>query len=104
MRQQFPDEEQCGQSPPSELETPLDQLPMCFEAQEVANCTLGPDGRTFDGISVPCLAVEAILEEVEVTPLADANPEVISEMLRLIMWRGSVPGPVRLRSGPKQWL
>ena len=49
VRQQFPDEAQCGRTPPSEPETPLDQVPLCFEAHDVANCTLSPDGRTFDG-------------------------------------------------------
>ena len=70
-----PDEEQCGRPPPSGPENPLDQVQMCFEAHEVANCTLCPNWRTFDGISGTCLVAEATLEEVEVTPLADANLE-----------------------------
>ena len=40
---------------------PLDQDPMCFEAHEVASCTLCPDGRTFDELSGTCVAAGAIL-------------------------------------------
>ena len=58
---------------PRTQNSPLDQDPMCFEAHEVVNCTLCPDGRTFGGISGTCMTAGVTLEEMEVTPSADAN-------------------------------